>query len=156
MLLINGGDRMKIAVIVIAVLAIVGGGAYALTRDNNNDKGEATNKSTSSTEVKVESESSQSATTGEQSTSATITYSDSGFSPEKLTVPTGTKVTIKNDSSRSLQFDSDPHPAHTDNEELNVDNVDEGDSETFTVTRAGTFGYHNHLNPSDEGTIVVE
>ncbi|HYH36222.1 MAG TPA: cupredoxin domain-containing protein, partial [Candidatus Saccharimonadales bacterium] len=92
----------------------------------------------------------------EEQGAATITYTDDGFSPAKITVKTGTTVTIRNESSNALQFDSDPHPAHTDNEELNINNVPTGGSETFTVKRTGTFGYHNHLNASDTGTIVVE
>jgi plastocyanin len=88
--------------------------------------------------------------------SVTITYSDSGFSPSKVTVKAGDTVAIKNTSSSDVQFDSDPHPVHTDDEELNVGVVAPGQTSTFTVTTKGTFGYHNHLNPSDTGTIVIQ
>jgi plastocyanin len=87
---------------------------------------------------------------------ATITYSDTGFSPATITVKSGDTVAIKNTSSSDVHFDSDPHPVHTDNTELNVDEVAAGQTKTFTVTTKGTFGYHNHLAPSEKGEIVVE
>lgn len=55
-----------------------------------------------------------------------------------------------------MQFDSDPHPAHTTNPELNVGSVPPGEQMSFVVDTKGTFGYHNHLNPAQKGTIVVE
>ena len=54
-----------------------------------------------------------------------------------------------------MQFDSDPHPVHTDDTELNVGHVEPGGSMTFTVNKTGTHGYHNHLNPGDTGTIIA-
>lgn len=87
---------------------------------------------------------------------ATITYSDSGFSPSSTTVKAGDTVAIKNSSSNDLQFDSDPHPVHTDDTELNVGTVASGQTVTFTVTTKGTFGFHNHLNPGDKGSITIQ
>jgi plastocyanin len=89
-------------------------------------------------------------------TPSTITYSSDGFSPATLTVKSGATVTIKNTSDEDLQFESNPHPAHTDDTDLNVGLVAAGQTKTFTVTKTGTFGYHNHLDPSDTGHIVVE
>lgn len=86
----------------------------------------------------------------------TITYSDSGFTPKTVTVHSGDTVTLKNTSSQSVQFDSDPHPVHTNNPELNVGEVPSGQSSSFTVSTKGTHGYHNHLNPGQTGTIVVD
>lgn len=88
--------------------------------------------------------------------SATITYSDSGFSPDATTVKAGSTVAIKNASSSVLQFDSDPHPVHTDDTDLNVGTVEVGQTKTFTVTKTGSFGFHNHLDPSKTGKIVIQ
>jgi plastocyanin len=137
-----------IITVVVVVLAAIGG-AIALSGGSSNN---STTKSTSS--QPTASSSSQPAS--DQSSGATITYSDNGFSPSTLTVKAGTTITIKNTSSSDMQFDSDPHPAHTDDPELNVGIVSPGQSMTFTVTTTGTHGYHNHLNPSDTGTIVVQ
>lgn len=142
------------AIIIIVILLALAGGAFALTQDK--DK-EPAAKTTTTQETKAEPAAAESATSGQSTSEVTIiTYGDNGFSPTKITVKSGTTVTIKNESSHGLQFDSDPHPAHTDNKELNVNTVSPGASETFVVKRTGTFGYHNHLNPSDTGTIVVE
>lgn len=130
----------KVIWIIIAVIIIVGGaiGVYAFTQK---DAGAPSKTSTKNSD---------------KAAAATITYSDSGFSPSKTTVKSGDTVAIKNTSSADMQFDSDPHPVHTADEELNVGAVSPGETMTFTVTTKGTFGYHNHLNPSDKGTIVVQ
>jgi plastocyanin len=143
-----------IIVIAVVVLAAVGG-ALALSGNNKSDNSTSTPTSKSSTSNSSSSSSTPSATS-DQNSGATITYSNNGFSPSTLTVKAGTKITIKNTSSEDMQFDSDPHPAHTDDTELNVGIVSPGESMTFTVTTTGTHGYHNHLDPSDTGTIIVQ
>ena len=85
-----------------------------------------------------------------------ITYTDSGFSPAQVSVKVGDTVTFKNDSATSVQVNSSPHPAHTQFPELNVGSIAAGESKSVTFTTAGTKKYHNHLNPSQNGTIVVE
>lgn len=86
----------------------------------------------------------------------TIVYRDSGFSPAVLRAPSGTRITVENESSRNLEFSSDPHPSHTDNPGLNTNVVEPGEDVTFTVTRRGTWGYHDHLHPSYRGHIIVD
>ena len=91
-----------------------------------------------------------------KNSSATITYSDTGFSPSTLTVKSGDSVTVTNISSSELQMESDPHPAHTDNGDLNAGEIQSSQSKTFTVTKTGTFGYHNHLKPDAQGSITIK
>lgn len=93
---------------------------------------------------------------GTQNAADTITYSDNGFSPAQLNVSAGTTVTVKNTTSGDVEMDSDPHPVHTDDTDLNVGLVAAGQSKTFTVTKKGTFGYHNHLDPSQQAKITIE
>ena len=85
-----------------------------------------------------------------------ITYTDGGFSPAQVSVKVGDTVTFKNDSTKSVQVNSAPHPAHTQFPELNIGTIAAGESKTVAFTTAGTKKYHNHLNPSQTGTIVVE
>jgi plastocyanin len=85
-----------------------------------------------------------------------MVYSDSGFEPSSLTVPAGTVVSIQNNSSSALQFSSDPHPAHTDNPELNAITLEPGSQATVEVTTKGAWGVHNHLNHSHTATLTVE
>ena len=85
-----------------------------------------------------------------------ITYTDSGFSPAQISVKVGDTVTFKNDPKSNIQVNSAPHPAHTQFPELNVGSIAAGESKTVTFTTAGIKKYHNHLNPSQNGQIVVE
>jgi len=138
---------MRNAVIAVVVIALLGIGAFALSQ----------NKDSSSANSGATTKSSSSSSNPDQTNSAnTITYSNSGFSPSTLTVKAGDTVTIKNTSSRPVEYDSDPHPTHTDDPELNIGTVAPGSSDSFKVTEKGAHKYHNHLNPSDTGTLIVE
>lgn len=85
-----------------------------------------------------------------------ITYTNDGFSPKFITAKVGDVIEINNQSSQSLQFSSDPHPAHTKNSELNQPTISAGARQTFTVTKKGTFGFHNNLDSRQSGTLTVE
>lgn len=135
----------KAIVAIIAVILIAGGG-YLATHKNK-------------TAPAASSQSSSQSSAAQNSTAAaaaTITYDGNSFSPSSITVKSGDKVEIKNTSSTDVQFQSNPHPLHTDDTDLNVGLVSAGQSATFTVTKTGTFGYHNHLNPDQGGTITIQ
>lgn len=134
----------KLVTLGIVVILVLGGG-YFLFNKNSSDK-KATN-STNSTAVE---------TTSNIKAAATITYSSNGFSPKLTSVKSGDEVAVNNSSSSSLQMQSDPHPAHTDDTDLNVGLVSAGETKNFTVTKTGTFGFHNHLNPSDTAKITIQ
>jgi plastocyanin len=87
---------------------------------------------------------------------ATITYGKNGFSPATTTVKSGDSVTFANNSSEDIQVDSDPHPVHTDDTDLNVGMISPGQSQTVVLTKKGTFGFHNHLDPSDTASITIQ
>jgi plastocyanin len=96
-------------------------------------------------------------TTPTTTESMMVTYSDSGFSPASITVKVGDTVTFKNQSGKSMWVASAPHPTHTAYPEFDAKKgVAMGESYMFTFTKAGTWEYHNHLNPTSFGTIVVE
>jgi len=100
-----------------------------------------------------------------------VTYTDSGYSPSTITIKKGGTVTFKNQSSRSMWTASGVHPTHrvysgTSLDEHCPDTAGTafdackgylpGESWSFTFNKTGTWKYHDHLNPSDRGTIVVE
>ncbi len=104
-------------------------------------------------------------------TSATITYTDNGFSPTSLMIAQGTKVTFVNNASDAFWPASNVHPTHSlyDGTTLQQHCADPtattfdacgpiapGSSWSFTFTKTGTWTYHNHLNPSEGGTITVQ
>lgn len=90
-------------------------------------------------------------------TSMTITYTDSGFSPKSITVKLGDTVKFMNNSSKMMWVASAPHPTHTNYPAFDAKKGSAaGESYSFTFDKAGTHNYHNHLNPTDFGTVVVE
>jgi plastocyanin len=86
-----------------------------------------------------------------------VKLTDSGWEPSTLTVDKGTTVKFVNDSSDDFWPASNDHPTH-----LLYPGFDakrpfvKGQSYEFTFDKVGSWGYHNHLNPSVEGTIVVK
>jgi len=86
----------------------------------------------------------------------TVTLTQSGWSPATLTIKVGQTVVWNNKSGETATVNSDPHPTHTDYPPLNLGSFPDGGSLSLTLPKAGTYGYHNHLNPSERGTIVVE
>lgn len=85
-----------------------------------------------------------------------VSYDGSAFSPATVTIEIGTVVTFTNTSSNSLRVASDPHPTHTDLPGFDsVKTLKKGESYSFTFTKTGSWGYHNHLASSHKGTIVV-
>lgn len=135
----------------LVVLIIIVGGVFALT--SGNDK---TNDSNTSEQTNIPGKGSNDTKTGDVQAAATITFDGNGFSPDSVTVKSGDKVTVKNNSDKPLQLASDPHPVHTDDTDLNAGDEDPGKSKTFTVTKKGTFGFHNHYNHAQHGTITIQ
>ena len=101
----------------------------------------------------------------------TIFYTDSGFSPNPLTVKLGETVTFINQSSNPFWPASPMHPTHKvypgsdiercgTAEEPNIFDacrgIPAGGSWSFTFDEIGSWNYHNHLNSSHFGKIVVE
>lgn len=151
--------RTGVIAAVIAVLILVGG-AFALLK-NSDKKSDSAPTSTNTTQTPPSTttetqNTEQQATNTENTSASTITYTNNGFSPSTVTVKAGTKITVKNESARLLQFSSDPHPEHTDEDELNMGTISPGKSDTFTVNATGKHGFHNHLNESHTGTLTVE
>lgn len=88
--------------------------------------------------------------------SATVTLTQSGFDPQTLTVKVGTKVTWTNKSGATATVNSAVHPIHALFPFLNLGSFDDGSSVEVVFDKTGTYTYHNHLNPSQTGTVVVE
>jgi len=105
----------------------------------------------------VTAPSSTSSSTTAATAATTITYKNGVFSPASASVAVGGSVVFSNTGTTSVTIDSDPHPSHTDYPPLNLGIVAAGKtSSTVSFTKAGTYGYHNHANSSETGTIVVK
>lgn len=87
---------------------------------------------------------------------STVIFANGQFTPNKAEVKKGQKVIIKNDSSTRIEFNSDPHPTHSLYPELNIGSIEAGGLKTLTISKEGTYTYHNHLNASQRGQLIVE
>ena len=139
------GVKILIAIVVVAVVA--GGLLLILAPKTNNQSSNAP------TNTETEGNAGE---PGRQEASVTITYNGTSFSLSSATVKSGDIVKVVNDSSKNLEFESDPHPAHTNNPEFNAGNIGPGKSTLFTLTTKGRWGFHNHLNASQKGELTVE
>jgi plastocyanin len=85
-----------------------------------------------------------------------VTYTDTGYAPKSVTVKKGSIVTFVNESSRSMWTASDVHPTHLllPGFDQKTSVVKDGTYE-YTFEKVGTWTYHNHVNPTDKGTVVV-
>ncbi len=92
----------------------------------------------------------------ESVTGSQISLTDAGYSPVALTIDVGETVNWVNSGSKPATVNSDPHPAHTDYPPLNLGKFEPGSTLSLKFDVAGTYTYHNHLNASQTGTIVVK
>lgn len=137
-----------VAIIVVAVLAVAGVAALVIANPSSAPT-TTQNEATGST---AETDANNAGSTAE---TATITYTDNGFTPATLTVKKGTKVTVVNSSSNPVQFSSDDHPTHRLDPEINMSELAPGENGSFTVTTVGTHGFHDHIDDSKTGTPIV-
>lgn len=84
-----------------------------------------------------------------------VTLSASGFSVGQLSIKQGEKVVFTNQSGAEARIPSNPHPIHSDLPALDSGTLKDGQSYSFTFDKAGTFGVHNHFNPSQTMSITV-
>ena len=100
-----------------------------------------------------------------------VTYMDSGYSPATITIKKGQTVVWKNESSKKMWTASAMHPTHkvypgTDITACGTQTLMPmfdacagtvpGENWSFKFDNAGTWKYHNHMNSSHYGTVVVE
>ena len=85
-----------------------------------------------------------------------VLVGQNGFSPQTLTIKKGETVVWINQSGENVTVNSDPHPTHNLHRFLNKGEFSSGSSVQVTFEETGTLSYHNHLNPSQKGTVVVK
>ena len=95
-----------------------------------------------------------------------VTFTENGYSPASVTIKKGDVVRFENRANRDTWPASAFHPTHTIYPEKTTDDclgsafdacrgVPPGESWAFTFNHVGTWRYHDHLNASKTGTIVV-
>ncbi|GAC1413339.1 MAG: hypothetical protein NVSMB66_5020 [Candidatus Doudnabacteria bacterium] len=86
-----------------------------------------------------------------------ITITSSGFSPSSVNIKKGDYVKFINQDSSAHWPASDPHPSHTGYPGFDaLRGLAQGESYTFQFQKSGTWGFHDHLNASWRGKVVVQ
>ncbi|MBI2033670.1 MAG: hypothetical protein HYT13_01080 [Candidatus Liptonbacteria bacterium] len=95
----------------------------------------------------------------------TVNYNGQGFSPQTVTIKKGDSVTFANQSSKEMWPASALHPTHKVYPTTGgcigstfdaCAGIKPGESWSFALDINGSWKYHDHLNPTAFGTIVVE
>ncbi len=155
---------------VIVGILIIGGGAWWFTTqsaapvaDNSTEVSGETNTTPADTGTQVGVD----VNVNTAPTTATITYNGGSFSPQEVTIKKGGTVTWKNTSGSNMWVASAQHPTHIvysgtartehcpDASNTAFDQCVGGGDYSFTFNKTGTWGYHDHLNTSAFGKIVV-
>ena len=106
---------------------------------------------------------------GGSMTSATILYDGKAFSLSPVTIKAGDTVTFES-TTGTMWVASSVHPTHADYDGTSrsehcapgytgatpFDQCASGSTYSFTFDKVGTFRYHDHMNASAFGTIVVQ
>lgn len=157
----------KVIIGIIIVVVIVAGGYFLLKSSGTSAPSSNLSPQQTSTSQTTPAPITQTPVTQETPSveQNVVTYTNAGYSPSTLRVKAGATVTFKNDSSQSVWTASGVHPTHRLYPTTGgcigstfdaCKGVRPGDSWSFKFDIAGTWKYHNHLNPGDTGTVVVE
>ena len=86
-----------------------------------------------------------------------IRYTNDGFIPKNVSLKAGSMVEFVNESDREMWVASDLHPTHE-----RLPTFDQfrpspkGGVYRYVFDKVGTWPYHDHMSPSDDGVIMVE
>lgn len=96
-------------------------------------------------------------TSGETVGKVVVEHKDEAFVPKSITVKVGTAVTWINQEDDPMWVASAAHPTHQELAGFDqLSSVGKGGTYSYTFTKKGTWKYHNHLQPSHTGVVVVE
>jgi plastocyanin len=85
-----------------------------------------------------------------------IVFDGNTFSPAQLTIAHGDTVVFSNKSDEPFWPASNLHPSHLVYGEFDPKKpVEAGGSWSFTFTKDGEWGYHDHIKSTIKGTITV-
>ena len=150
-------------VLIGAVLLIVIGGVWYISGNKTSEPGNQVSPDLSA-EAPSEVE-------GAKAEGNLVSITSSGFSLSTLGIKQGETVTFKNEDTQPSWPASAIHPTHTvypnssiakcgTAEENTIfdscKGLATGEAWSFQFDIPGTWKYHDHLNPSHSGTIIVE
>ncbi len=85
-----------------------------------------------------------------------VKYTNRGFMPAKLDLKNGDVVTFVNNSDLYFWPASDLHPSHLLYPEFDPKKaLEKGETWKFVFRKSGTWGFHDHLDPTKRGEIKI-
>ncbi|MBI2453053.1 MAG: hypothetical protein HYV55_02385 [Parcubacteria group bacterium] len=144
----------QVVIIAALLILVLGWGAWKLSSNNG--------------QVQQRSDQTQPQTAGSQTV---IAYTDQGYSPASVNIKKGDTVVWKNESSKDMWPASAMHPTHTVYPGSGITkcntaeqptifdacaSVSPGSSWSFKFLQTGSWKFHDHLLPTNFGTINVE
>ncbi len=92
----------------------------------------------------------------EGAVAANVVYTDEGFAPRSTEVSKGDTVRFTNKSSRPMWIASDTHPAHNILPTFDQFGTSAfGEGYQYTFNQVGEWKYHDHVNASEKGVVIV-
>lgn len=86
-----------------------------------------------------------------------VDFDGTAFSPKTVAIKVGDIVIFKNNASGQMWPASAPHPSHTDYPEFDPKQaIAVGGKWQFKFSKKGAWRFHDHLNPTANGTVNVE
>lgn len=157
-----------ISILIIVLLIFLGIFLFTRNKDmptDNASKTEETENTTSKVPAVID-DTTVEETAATDSQSVVITHTNNGYTEKEITIKKGQTVTFLNESDRASWPASAYHPTHTVYpEKTNNDclgssfdacrGLEKGESWSFTFNKVGTWGFHDHLNASQTGKVVV-
>lgn len=142
---------MNKALVIVVIIVVVAGVILALGR-----RGSYAPTTTRTTPTKQQPNTISSPQTETDVQEKTVTVTSLGFEPKIVTVKAGTKVVWINNSAATANVSSAVHPTHLVYPPLNLGSFENGKTVSLIFDKPGTYKYHNHLNPSQTGQVVIE
>ena len=129
--------NQRFLALIIIIIVIIIAGVYLITTMNSN-----------TTTVNNQSGTNGSANNTNNTVAATITIQNGIYTPNNLTVKTGTNV-------QWINNDNTTHQIISDSGAFQSPVLNSGGVYNFYFAKSGIFGYHDALNPTETGTVTV-
>lgn len=85
-----------------------------------------------------------------------VTLTADGFVPEVIAIKKGDTVLFTTNTQREFWPASNQHPAHTVYPEFDPDRpLSSHETWSFTFSKTGEWGYHDHLHSFHRGVVIV-
>lgn len=171
----SGGENKKIGakLIIILIVIVVLGAVYMLVRKGA-EKGDIGEGAKTEQPAPVASEPTappaEAVPAEEAAAGQGVVFTENGYEPNEVTVKKGEAVTFVNATATPTWPASAQHPDHKVYPGSDIAKCDtleastifdackglaEGESWAFTFNEVGTWNYHDHLNPTKFGKIIV-